>query len=168
MCRSQPVEKATCRASRKRWRNCIGRLGDRMLGSKSETLPTGEEELTEMFESKDEPLLLDFSIPMFRDSGPLQIAAFEPGNPVPIRQFTDLGDWRNHVLKLRLSSAVPKAIRDKHDQVLRTLFMAWFYHDVVKLADPGALTVLGRAITMRYSPRGFKSWPTSPLFCPPD
>ncbi len=116
-----------------------------------------------MFDLADEPLLLDFSIPIFRDSDPLQIAAFEPGNPVPVRQFTDLGDWRNHVLKLRLSSAVLKAIRDKHDQVLRTLFMAWFHPDVVKLAELGALAVLERGIRMRYSTRKFKAGLTFPL-----
>src|SRR5260370_8645470 len=114
MCRSQPVAKATCRTSRKKWRNCIGRAGDELLQSNSEAFSIGEGELTEMFDLADEPLLLDFSIPIFRYSDLLQIAAFEPGNPVPVRQFTDLGNWRNHVLKLRMSSAVLKSLLAQH------------------------------------------------------
>ena len=121
-----------------------------MLESKSETFPTGAGELTEMFESKDEPLLLDFSVPMFRDSEPLQIVGPVPGNPAAIREFTNLADWRSYVLGLQLRGSVPKAFRRYHNQTLRALFLAWLDGGVIQLAELWALATLEGAIKTRY------------------
>ncbi|HEX5412669.1 MAG TPA: hypothetical protein VFZ27_12540 [Terriglobia bacterium] len=103
-----------------------------------------------MFESKDEPLLLDFSIPLFRDSEPLQIVGPVPGNPAAIRQFTNLADWRSYVLGLQLRGSTPKVFRRKHNHVLRTLFLAWLDANVIKLAELGGLAMLEGAIRARY------------------
>jgi hypothetical protein len=121
-----------------------------MLESKSETFATGEGELTEIFESKDEPLLLDFSIPIFRDTEPLQIVGPVPGNLAAIREFTNLADWRSYVLGLQLRGSVPRAFRRQHNRVLQTLFFAWLNADVIKLAELGALATLEGAIKARY------------------
>ncbi len=96
------------------------------------------------------PLLLDFSIPLFRDSNSLQFPRPVVGQPAAIQQFTDIADWRKYVLDLRLSGSVPEISRRKYDQVLRLLFMAWLDDSIIKLAELGALAALEGAIKARY------------------
>ena len=96
------------------------------------------------------PLLLDFSIPLFRDSNSLQFPRPVVGQPAAIQQFIDIADWRKYVLDLRLSGSVPEISRRKYDQVLRLLFMAWLDDSIIKLAELGALAALEGAIKARY------------------
>lgn len=121
-----------------------------MFESEPEALPVGDGELTEMFESDDAPLLTDFCVPLFRDSGPLQIVGPVSGNPAAIRQFTELADWRNYVLGLRLRGSVPKLFRHSHNQALRALFLAWIDCGMIQLAELWALATLEGAIKARY------------------
>lgn len=110
-----------------------------------------------MSETEDTPLLLDFSIPLFRDSNPLQIFIPASGlQRVTIRQFTDLAEWRRHVLDLRaFRSTAPAVFRHKHDQALRLLFLTWLDDSVIKFAELGALVVLEGVINARYPDQKF-------------
>ncbi len=100
--------------------------------------------------------LLDFSIPLFRDSDPLVIQSPVPGQPTAILQFTNLADWRRHVLGLRLRGATPPIFRRKHDQALQLLFMAWLDVTVIKLAELGALATFEGACKARYPNQEFR------------
>jgi len=121
-----------------------------MPKSGSGALHAGDGEPTEMFDLADEPLLLDFSIPIFRDGEPLQIVGPVPGNPAAIREFNNLADWRSYVLGLQLRGSVPKAFRRYHNQALRALFFAWLDDGVIQVAELWALATLEGTIKARY------------------
>jgi len=109
-----------------------------------------------MLEHGDDLLLLNFSIPLFRDASPLQIAGPTLDNPATIFQFTNIEDWRQHVRGLRLRGDIPEIFRRKHDHVLQVLFLAWLDSAVIKLAELGALATLEAAIKGRYTDQEFR------------
>jgi hypothetical protein len=95
-------------------------------------------------------LLSDFSLPITRESNPLLLPGPVPGNPVAMRQFTNIEQWRQYVLGLQLQGKPLQAIRSNYERMLRVLFLAWLDVSVVKLAELAALASLEVAIGRRY------------------
>lgn len=95
-------------------------------------------------------LLSDFSLPITRESNPLLLPGPIPGNPLALRQFSNIEQWRQYVLGLQLQGQPPQAIRSNYERMLRVLFLAWLDASVVKLAELAALASLEAAIGRRY------------------
>lgn len=95
-------------------------------------------------------LLSDFSFPIVRASDPLVLVGPVPGNPAAVLQFTNIEQWRQRVLSLRLSGTPPDAIQRNYERMLRVLFLAWLDASVIKLAELAALASLEVAIKQRY------------------
>lgn len=85
-----------------------------------------------------------------RGGDPLLLVGPTPGNPAELQPFTNVEQWRQHILALRLSGTPPEAIKRNHDRMLRVLFLAWLDASLIKLAELAALANLEAASKTRY------------------
>jgi hypothetical protein len=94
--------------------------------------------------------LSDLSFPIVRGSDPLVLVGPVPGNPAAVLQFTNIEQWRQRVLTLRLLGNSSATIRRNYEHMLRVLFLVWFDGSIIKLAELAALASLEAAIKQRY------------------
>lgn len=99
----------------------------------------------------DLPVVLE--CPLSREGNPLQWLGPVPGNPVALRQFTRLEDWREYAVSLSPRGEPPEVIALGYSRTLRVLYLAWLDASVIKLAELAALATLESAIVIRYQRR---------------
>jgi hypothetical protein len=91
------------------------------------------------------------ALEQFHENAPLILPGPVLGNPVAIRQFSTLDQWRDYVAGLRLNGNPPEAVERAYEHMLRVLLLAWFDAAVIKLAELAALARLESAIAIRYN-----------------
>lgn len=96
-------------------------------------------------------LPLDFSSAVILEAGPLLLPGPIQGNPVALRAFSDIEQWREFVLGLQLRGSPPDVVRYNNERMLRVLYLSWLDASIIKLAELAALANLEAAINRRYS-----------------
>jgi hypothetical protein len=96
-------------------------------------------------------LSLEFSSDANRGAGPLLLPGPIPGNPVALRTFSDIEQWRGFVLGLQLEGHPPDLIHHSYERMLRVLYLAWLDASIIKLAELAALACLEASIKSRYN-----------------
>lgn len=99
----------------------------------------------------DLPAVLE--CPLLRENDPLRWIGPVSHDPVAVREFTRLDDWRAYVLDLCPLSEPPELIARGYARTMRLLYLAWLDAAVIKLAELVALAALESAIQYRYSKR---------------
>jgi hypothetical protein len=89
-------------------------------------------------------LLEDNILPIDRSQAPLVLPW--PGNPVGLRTFSMIAEWREFIHGLGLHPAIPQIVSLKFQRAQKLYFLAWIEFDAIKagahrigMRSPGSL-----------------------------
>jgi hypothetical protein len=98
-------------------------------------------------------LLEDNILPIDRSQAPLVLPW--PGNPVGLRTFSMIAEWREFIHGLGLHPAIPQIVSLKFQRAQKLYFLAWIEFDAIKAGELMALTALECALRDRYGRKTF-------------